>query len=116
VSKHGSIEAVLVIDGERIPLTLDAATGDRISRALAAGARARTRALERTVRHYLAAHPEAKANEVYRDLGGRRADVLRAIHSVRATEADGSTTRAPTSPDNAVPGPGYRKPSGERAE
>lgn len=46
------------------------------------------------VREYLEEHPSANANEVYRALGGRRQDVLRAVRSVRRAEGTGVSTPA----------------------
>lgn len=41
------------------------------------------------VEGYLAAHPEATANRVHREIGGRRQDVLKAVKSARSRFPDG---------------------------
>ena len=48
-----------------------------------ADAAARYRRTLHQVEGYLAAHPDASANRVHREIGGRRQDVLRAVRSVK---------------------------------
>lgn len=105
-----STVVALEIDGERIEVELDAETFDRITRAVDAARRARSRAresqLERIVARYLAAHPEASANAVHRALGGRRGSVLRAVQAVRKPGATSDPTQPPRGAPTRYPCPG----------
>jgi hypothetical protein len=68
-------------DGEiaRLPIEPDADTCARLARAVAGRERVRLRALERTARSFLGQHPEAKANDFYRLVRGRKSDALTAF-------------------------------------
>jgi len=103
-----SLGGVLLIEGERIPVEFDAPSSARLLRATAAGKRARQRQLDRTVVHYLAAHPDATANEVHRSIGGRRADVLRAVLAARSSDPSSHTRSPGRDEGRAVLGPGYQ--------
>jgi hypothetical protein len=102
------LDAVLVVDGEHVPIVFDENTAEAILRALARGERARQRQLERTVRRYLAAHPDATANQVHRAVGGRRTDVLAAVRTIRES-AQGVPARL-----RPVPRAGNRGSGGSR--
>jgi hypothetical protein len=45
-------------------------------------------ALVEKVRDYLRGHPEASANEVYKDVGGNRPKILAAVKQLRDSEAE----------------------------
>jgi RNA:NAD 2'-phosphotransferase (TPT1/KptA family) len=85
--RAASTVVALEIAGERVEVELDPETFARISAAVDAAKRRRSRAkarqLERIVARFLAANPEASANAVHRALGGRRAEVLRAVQALR---------------------------------
>jgi hypothetical protein len=72
-------------DGEiaRLPLDLDADTCARFTRAVAGRERVRLRVLERAARSFIEQHPEARANDFYRLVRGRKADALRAFRMAK---------------------------------
>lgn len=99
----------VVLDGESITVALDDVTFAELRRAVALGKERHQRDLERVVARYLREHPDASANAIYRTFGGRRADVLAAVKTVRVASESDPSVASPVSP---VPAPEYQPSEG----
>ncbi len=72
----------------------------------------RSAEMEARVAELLAENPAATANAIYRELGGRRVDVLLAVRSVRAGQAGTSPVPSLEGAPSRFLASGYRGESG----